>query len=519
MKVLLVEPQYRRGIPNSTDPPNDETLWYPPIGLLKLARYHNDRGDEVHFVSGCDESMARKPTLFEPGSHWDRIYITTLFTFHFYQIVKTIKFYINVVGGTVSKVWVGGVMASLMADKLYNATGLYPIKGTLTSAEKIGFNGDSTNIDELPCDYSLIDSKLYTINDTYYGYTTRGCTNNCPWCGVPCLEPNYVSYIDIKPLILNMRKEYGDKPVLRLMDNNILASPHLEKIIDDLVVLGYGRNEKTKSEFPKQRTVDFNQGLDASFITVEKMRLLSRVNIKPMRIAFDRKSEKKVYTSAIQLAREFGVESFSNYLLYNFKDNPRDLYDRLVININLNQLRSDNSIKNRATGKIFSYPMRYAPINAITSPEDPCHRDYMEPVIKKVDWLNNPIWTRRFIRNIEIMKGAAHGAISSTPSFALRTIGANFQEFLANLYMPEELLRNRNKHERHVYIDEPKRKPGTGNVEKFRHFILRLLKKQNDDFLFFHNVVSSNLVTDIRQHIDRSPTKEIKQWLEWYLIK
>jgi len=74
---------------------------------MKLSQFHKMRGDEVRFVIGCDPAVCYKGDLFTPGQLWDRVYITTVFTFHFAQIVKTIKFYLEAVGGTFSKVYVG----------------------------------------------------------------------------------------------------------------------------------------------------------------------------------------------------------------------------------------------------------------------------------------------------------------------------------------------------------------------------------------------------------------------------
>ena len=118
MRVLLVEPDYRRTSPklsgcqnSAAGTKNDETLWYPPLGLMKLSRFHKDRGDEVCFVRGCDPTVFSDETLFDPAKVWDRVYITTLFTFHFDKIIKTINFYLKAVGETVSKIYVGGIMA------------------------------------------------------------------------------------------------------------------------------------------------------------------------------------------------------------------------------------------------------------------------------------------------------------------------------------------------------------------------------------------------------------------------
>jgi len=536
MRVLLVEPNYRRasdsknsekgidedqadkcpGAQSKRRTPNDETLWYPPLGLMKLARFHKERGDEVKFVRGCDKGIKAEGPLF--SDLWDRVYITTLFTFHFKQVVDTIRFYLDAVGGTVSRIYVGGIMASLMAKEINVETGVSPVCGTITAPRLINLTGEA-NIDLLPPDYSIMDPELYAVNDTYYAYTTRGCSNKCAWCGVPVIEPQFIEYIDIKPMIRAMRNEYGDKSTLRLMDNNVLASSKLSQIVDDLEELGYGRGQQTETRAKKHRVIDFNQGLDASFLDEPTMRLLARLNIRPMRIAFDRITEKKHYVKAVQIANSYGVPEISNYMLYNFKDTPRDLYERLMVNIKLNEKWIAEDI-DRNTGKIYSYPMRFAPIFDPNGNGENKKRDLFIPEpVETRDWLTNPSWTRKFIRNVELMKGAAHGMISNTPSLARRTIGQTFEEFLANLYMPEELIRNRNKHEKRVYEDEPKRTKGTGKVEEFREFILRLLKKQDSRFKIFHEAVNENSQAAYRHALKTTKDREIKKWLKLYIVR
>jgi hypothetical protein len=207
-------------------------------------------------------------------------------------------------------------------------------------------------------------------------------------------------------------------------------------------------------------------------------------------------------------------------MLYNWKwkDTPRDLYDRLVINIKLNEKWGKGSKNSSAA--IYSYPMRFAPIKSINTGESNQQRDYIpERPKKKQNLIKSAKWTKRFTRNVEIMKGAAHGAISPTPELAWRTIGETYEEFIANLYMPEELLRNRNKHEKRVWRHEPKRPPGTGKVEKFRKFILRLLKKGTDEAMEFHYAVSSNTTKAIRDYLHKCKNKEVKEWLALYLKK
>lgn len=528
MRVLLVEPEYRKGSEklasecrralasiNTKGKKDDDRLWYPPLGLMKLASFHKQRGDEVHFVVGCDRSVL--PLGLFDRSLWDRVYISTLFTFHFDTIVKTINFYKEAVGGTNSKIFVGGIMSTLMPQDIFNETGIFPISGILTSAKQIGID-DDTNIDQLVPDYEILSGLPYAINDTFYAYTSRGCVNRCAWCGVPKVEPLFQPYYDIKPIVQGMRRLYGDKAHLKLMDNNILASPLLNTIVEDLLTLGYGKNEYTNTQPKKQRTVDFNQGVDASFINKETIALLAKLNIKPLRIAFDRFEERELYLRAVNFAIEHGFTEISNYMLYNFLDTPFDLFQRLMINISLNKQYSESA--GRISGLIYCYPMRFAPINDEFGSHLNRKRDlFTEVPAQSRDWLENPAWTKRFVRNVEIMKSAVNGAISPTYELALRTVGENFCTFMSNLYMPEELIRNRNKHEKRLYEFEPKRKPGTGKIEAFRDFILELLKARDERFVFFHNAVTPNIAQIVRYALNSCSDKEMKKWLELYLYR
>jgi len=525
MRVLLVEPDYRHGTPSFIQKVTQEgakrkdelTLWYPPLGLMKLAAFHKQRGDEVKFVIGCDKSVFNDELdLFLATNLWDRVYITTLFTFDWNNVIKTIEFYKRAVGGSSHKIYVGGIMASIMPNDIFEETGIQPITGILNSPQQIGLDGNE-DIDLLPPDYTILDNRIYAINDTYYAYTTRGCTNRCQWCGVPDIEPNYIEYIDIKPMITEMRRQYGDKPRLKLMDNNVLASPHLCRIVDDLLLLGYGRGEFTENQPKRSRVIDFNQGLDAEYINENNIQLIDKLNIKPMRIAFDRLSYQEKYVKAIMLAHDHGFREFSNYMLYNEKDTPRDLYERLRINIRLNSEWNSDS-QNGFNGAIYSYPMRFAPIKDRTTTQQNRVRDFsLTPSKEPYDYFDNAVWVKRFTRNIEIMKGANHGVIPPKSSYALRAIGRNYEEYLANLYMPEELLRNRNKYEAEIYEVDQQREPGTGDVEKFRIFILGLLKKQDTAFLSFHNAVAPCSKNSIRAAIEITNDLEIKEWLKWYL--
>lgn len=224
-KVLLVEPNYKNK--------------YPPMGLMKISTYHKMLGDEVHFVKGFDHSVDKKV--------WDRIYITTLFTFDFDVDVKTINHYILLVNN-IDDLYVGGIMVSLMPEKIVEATGIdhsHILTGLFTETAVVGDNND-INVDELALDYDILEQVdyKYPAGDNYFAYTTRGCPNHCSFCAVPILEPHFHVTNNIVDQIRIIDEKYGPKQHLLLLDNNILNTADLKSLVDDLCKAGFGRGAK-----------------------------------------------------------------------------------------------------------------------------------------------------------------------------------------------------------------------------------------------------------------------------------
>ena len=132
--ILLVEPGYRNK--------------YPPLGLMKIAQYHGPNGtkDNVRFIKGEDRSVY--------DTAWDRIYITTLFSFEWERTARSIDFALDLVGEQAHRVFVGGIAASLMHDKYISESrwrGVRFIKGLLGSAPAVSLDlvptcGNSRNL-------------------------------------------------------------------------------------------------------------------------------------------------------------------------------------------------------------------------------------------------------------------------------------------------------------------------------------------------------------------------------------
>lgn len=171
--------------------------------------------------------------------------------------------------------------------------------------------------------------------------------------------------------------------------------------------------EKFRNKVPKQRYVDFNQGVDARLLTEKKAKLLSQIPIRPLRIAFDSMEYKTYYLDAILNAKKYGIKHFSNYLLYNFEDHPEDLYLRLKLNVELCETHKLD---------IYSFPMKYHPIFG----DYKLNRDFI-----------GPHWNRKFIRAVQVILNATKGKIGKGKSFFFKAFGNDEKEFFKLLYMPE----------------------------------------------------------------------------------
>ncbi|MFH1035995.1 MAG: cobalamin-binding domain-containing protein, partial [Pseudomonadota bacterium] len=199
---------------------------------MKISAYHKLLGDKVRFVKGFNRDV--------PYEYWDRIYVTTLFTYHWKLSVEDILFYKNLVHGDTSRLFVGGIMASLMSDELWRETGVQPFHGVMDRPGLLD-EGNELVVDDMIPDYELFNgsTEKYTLLDSYFGYSTRGCVNNCDFCGVPKLEPNFIEYRGLIPYIKKIDELYGEKKDLVLFDNNILASAKFNDIIADILDVGF----------------------------------------------------------------------------------------------------------------------------------------------------------------------------------------------------------------------------------------------------------------------------------------
>lgn len=416
MKILLIEPDYKNKL--------------PPLGLMKISSYHKQKGDYVFFYKGCN------PVL--KNFIWDRIYISSLFTFHWDKTVQTISYYYKSVRDP-NNIFIGGVLATLMKVQLENLFKITVVEGLLNVPGKLRLLDDHT-IDSLLPDYSIIDKRTnnilnydYPINNCYIVYATRGCIRKCPFCVVPIIEPLFSNSLSIKDQVTAIKNAFGEKRDLLLMDNNILASKLFPQIIEEIKELGFEKGATYKyvnngREFITNRYVDFNQGIDARLINLKNIKLLSEIAVRPLRIAFDNIKEKDIYVKAVRMAADFGIKHLSNYILFNFEDRPEDFYERLKITVDLNE-----ELKNKGfSTQVWSFPMKYSPITG----EFAINRKYV-----------GKYWNKKYLRAIQNILLATHGVVGPKKEFFEKAFGKNVKEFIEILMLPEDYIISRKESE------------------------------------------------------------------------
>lgn len=533
-KILLVEPAYKNK--------------YPPLGLMKISTYHKMIGDEVVFFKGKSKELREEK--------WDKIYLTTLFSFYWKSVIETIEFYKRSVN-KIKDFKVGGIMASILVNEIYKETGIKPISGLLDKPRMLD---DDNNIivDYVTPDYDILDEidYKYPANHSYFAYMTRGCINRCSFCAVPKLEPKYKHFVSIKEQIAEINQKYGQKKNLLLLDNNVLASKELPRIIKEIKAIGFYKGakyqepikfdllvnklqrekdnqqvlnklsvllreqivnikyekardkylqilaqyelhndlsnekillarddlfpyfEKYRNKAYSLRYVDFNQGTDPRLIDEEKMELLSEIPIRPLRIALDSTEPAylKKYEHAVKLAAKYGFKDLSNYMLFNWhNDNPDDFYNRLKLNIELNE---------RLGIRIYSFPMKYIPIT---------YTNRNKHIGK--------YWNLKYIRAIQKVLLVTGGAVMPDRSFFEKAFGKNIEEFHKIMLMPEEYIIQRLEHE------------ANGNADVWWNKFNSLTKKEYNEAV---KIISSK---DFTMSEHKTTNKKILKLIELYKIQ
>lgn len=543
-KVLLIEPNYKNK--------------YPPMGLMKLATYYRMVDDDVRFFKGDMRSLAAElicedlikhlsiifpeifwkdfyPILFDfikigryaileadsifedemilavvkeyrkkykdkeyfSKPRFDKVGITTLFTFYWDITIDTINFAKQLCKKQ-EDVMVGGIMSSLLPDEVYKETGIKPFIGLLNKPGDI----DEDNrliIDELPLDYSILEEidYIYPANNAYFAYMTRGCVNNCKFCAVPKLEPQYCDYINLKKRIEFTNKRFGARKDLLLLDNNVLASSCYDQIIDEIKECGFGVGASYVP--PNEYEVAINN-LQDSYNDRAYIRKMVSIYKEIMEKLVDNAEKTELYIK-LEKARCLHNYTASKESIFELDEYIRPLYEkthkvikrkrivdfnqgidsRLITKSNMDKLSEINiyplriafdhwklkdvyekSIRTAVSSGIKNLS-NYLLYNFEDKPEELYYRlrlnvDLCEelgasiysfpmkyhPINDKEFFMNRNYigrhWNRKFIRAVQAVLNSTKGKIGRGVDFFEEAFGRDVDEFMKILWMPETFI-------------------------------------------------------------------------------
>lgn len=438
---------------------------------------------------------------WKQNPEWDRVFVTTLFTFYWDITVRTI----NIAKLLVKKkenLMVGGVLASIQPKELFDATGIKPFVGVLNQPGILD-KGDSQIIDELPLDYSILDEieYKYPMSNAYYGYTTRGCIRKCAFCAVPILEPYYNSHIPLTQRINKINEDFGPQKDLLLMDNNVLASDKFEDIIKEIRDCGFakgakfeqpnlleisinslrkGKNDRAYIRKSHDLILDFYHKLKGD-VSFEVYKIISKYHIIKLE-----NCKKESILSAYEELEPFYNKHFRKSFKLRFVDFNQGVDARLFnkqkvellssiairpLRIAFDDLKTlkeyDNAVRLSANAGIRDFS-NYLLYNFNDKPLDLYKRlkiniDLCEeldiniysfpmkyhPIRKKEedieDFSHNrdyigKYWNRKYIRAIQAILNSTKGKVGRGKSFFLEAFGETEEDYLELLEMPETFI-------------------------------------------------------------------------------
>lgn len=256
---------------------------YPNIPLMKLSAWHKKNGDHVEWYD---------PLL---SGHMDKVYLSKVFSF-----TPDYPYYIDadeiVKGGS-------GYCISLVDDMSESS----PFRKKIEVFDKTKDIPLPDEIEHIYPDYSL-----YGVEDTAYGFLTRGCPRGCSFCHVEAKEGR------ASRKVADLSEFWNGQKNIVLCDPNILACKQWKDLLQQLI--------------DSKARVDFNQGLDIRLMTPEKAEMLKQIKIKSIHFAWDRYEDKDSILPKFKMFKDItGIRErdLIVYVLCNFDTTLEEDLERI----------------------------------------------------------------------------------------------------------------------------------------------------------------------------------------------
>ncbi len=229
---------------------------FPNLALMKLSAWHKKQGDDVEM-------------LF-PMKEYDRVYMAKVFDYTpDYETVIRCK---DIVRG--------------------------------------GAGYDHQSVLSPEAERACPDYSLYGIKDVAYGYLSRGCPRNCPYCIVSDMEGTKSTKV------ADLGEFWNGEKVIKLMDPNLLACPDKKALLQQLV--------------DSRAWIDAVQGFDIRLADDDDMKLIGSMKIKMLHFAWDRPMGEKVVLKKLKRFKELTdipMRQTRVYVLTNYETGfDYDLY-------------------------------------------------------------------------------------------------------------------------------------------------------------------------------------------------
>jgi hypothetical protein len=437
---------------------------------------------------------------------WDRIYVTTLFTFYWKITIETINNCKKYVSNS-NELYIGGVMGTLLTKEIEEATNIKPIDGLLDKPGMLDEN--DIIIDDLTPDYLILDHVEYDYpaKDSYITFMTKGCTRTCSFCSVPKIEPNYREYVPTISKIKQIQKLYGEKTNLLLMDNNVLASPKFHKIIDEIKEMGFIKGAKLQT--PNKYEVLFKHLMGENDVESYKISIFKYLNCFHLFLMENRSKDiaDTFYGLLIKydLLEKLSITKENIYESYHLISPIIEKYRRKGIKtrfVDFNQGTDARYINNEIMKKMSEIPIRplriafdyigmkneyvkavrlaakynikslsnYLLYNFVDKPDDLWERMKINIDLSKeldVTIFSFPMkyiplfgeeaktrsyigkhWNKKLIRANQIILNVTKGIVASGDEFFNRAFGNTKNEYISILHMPEQYIMYRNTYEK-----------------------------------------------------------------------
>ena len=319
---------------------------HPNLALLKIAGYFKDNG----FARGEAENQSYYELItnesnFDSLQKYDFFYVSCVFTFTLDAPPLVLTTLLNDKKLS-KKVRMGGTgsYANLSVEEGFaerREEDMHKLERDTFLLSLRNKNGEQ-GIDmrtQMP-DYHLYDDYVSVMenvksSNAYYkdykeysiGFLTRGCFRRCPFC-VNKLERKAMPYSKLCDFLDNEIDENTGKlkrPYIYLWDDNFLASPYWEQLLDELIA--------TKRPF------QFRQGLDERLLAQNKRgeemakKLASANYHGDFIFAFDNWFDRKLIVKALKIWKHYCPKKETKFYLFcGFQQSEKD-YKKFQLDI------------------------------------------------------------------------------------------------------------------------------------------------------------------------------------------